>query len=157
MVYQYSWVNGSLVAGTPGLLEQLSHLYSTQHGVWGEQANRPAGTHVALSPARLRNWLPENSMVALAYQDGVLVGYAVVVRAMLRGRRMISWVTQFVVHEDHRRKGVGKKLLFSAWGFSSHFAWGIGHREPVRRARTGKGNAPPRVTQSSCFTPRHLA
>lgn len=64
-------------------------------------------------------------MIAMARLNGVLVGYAIVVRAGVRGKRVISWVTQFVVHEKHRRKGVGRTLLFSIWGFSNHLAWGL--------------------------------
>lgn len=125
MVYQYSWVNGTLIAGTPELLEELSTLYSEHYGIWGENAPRPAGTRVALSSRRLGPWLTSDSMVAMARIGGVLVGYAIVVRAKARSKRIISWVTQFVVHQDHRRRGVGKTLLFSIWEFSDHFAWGL--------------------------------
>jgi len=38
---------------------------------------------------------------------------------------VISWVTQLVVHADHRHRDVGKRLLYSIWDFSDHFAWGL--------------------------------
>lgn len=37
----------------------------------------------------------------------------------------VAWITQFVVHKDHRRFDVGKRLLFTFWTFSDYFAWGL--------------------------------
>ncbi len=34
-------------------------------------------------------------------------------------------MTQLVVHADHRRRDIGKRLLFSIWEFSDHYAWGL--------------------------------
>ena len=38
---------------------------------------------------------------------------------------IVSWVTQLVVHEQYRQRNIGKTLLFSIWGLSDHFAWGL--------------------------------
>src|SRR5437868_356013 len=80
-VYQFSWLNGPLVAGTPSVLTEISALYSTHYGTWGPGGSMAAGSNISLSPRRIREWLTSHSMVALARLNGVLVGYAIVVRA----------------------------------------------------------------------------
>ena len=54
-----------------------------------------------------------------------LVGYAIALRTRIKYYGVFSWVTQLVVHTDHRNKGIAKKLLFSIWGLSNDYAWGI--------------------------------
>ena len=54
-----------------------------------------------------------------------VIGYAIAVQVRVKGYGVVSWVTQLVIHEAHRRLDVGKTLLFSIWGFSDHFAWGL--------------------------------
>ncbi|MFR3404398.1 MAG: hypothetical protein ACLTUL_20240 [Blautia faecis] len=43
---------------------------------------------------------------------------------------IVTWVTQLVVHDKYRQHGIAKNLLFSIWGFSNHFAWGIVSANP---------------------------
>ena len=107
------------------LVEELSALYSEHYGIWSSNAPVNPGEHVRLSPARLRRWLTPESKIALAKVDGHIVGYAIAVQAKVRDYGVISWITQLVVHEEHRRQDVGKTLLFSIWGFSNHYAWGL--------------------------------
>jgi GNAT superfamily N-acetyltransferase len=66
-----------------------------------------------------------DSKIALAAFDGQVIGYAIAVQVKVKDYGVISWVTQLVIHEAHRRRDVGKTLLFSIWGFSDHFAWGL--------------------------------
>src|SRR5216684_596844 len=44
-----------------------------------------------------------------------------------RSKATVSFrgLRKLVIHEAHRRVDVGKTLLFSIWGFSDHFAWGL--------------------------------
>src|ERR1039457_1739286 len=124
MQYQYSWLPGSLVQ--PTLLEDLSALYSAHYGTWSRRAPKRAGEPVRLSSGRIQELLaPRDSKVALATLDGELVGYAIAIQTNIPKYGFVSWVTQLVVHEEHRRNDVGKTLLFSIWNFSSHFAWGL--------------------------------
>src|SRR5260370_9015830 len=104
--YEYTWINGTLVAGTPHLLRELSRLYSDHYGRWSLLDKERAGNPVRLSADRLRPWLSENSKVALARLDGILIGYAIAVRAKLRGDCVISSFTQLLSHEDHRHNAV---------------------------------------------------
>jgi 2-polyprenyl-3-methyl-5-hydroxy-6-metoxy-1,4-benzoquinol methylase len=79
-----------------------------------------------LSPQRLRRLLaPEQAKIAYATLSGAVVGYAIAIQAKIPKYGFVSWVTQLVVHEDHRRKNVGKSLLFAIWTFTDHFAWGL--------------------------------
>jgi 2-polyprenyl-3-methyl-5-hydroxy-6-metoxy-1,4-benzoquinol methylase len=100
-------------------------LYSNHYGVWSARAPYNAGKRVRLSGAKLREWLTPDSKIALAKYDGQVIGYAIAVQVKVKDYGVISWVTQLVIHEAHRRVDVGKTLLFSIWGFSDHFAWGL--------------------------------
>ena len=70
-----------------------------------------------------------------------MIGYAIAVQVKVQDYGVISWVTQLVIHESHRRLDVGKTLLFSIWGFSDHFAWGLVTANPYA-IRPGKSHAP---------------
>ena len=104
----------------------MADLYSTQYGIWGKGGAHP-GQPVKLTPERIRaHWLsPRHSRVVWATAFGKLVGYAIAVQTHLPDYGMVSWVTQLVVHEEHRRSDVGKTLLFTIWQFTDHFAWGL--------------------------------
>lgn len=122
--YEYKWLPGTLVPLT--LVEQLAQLYSEQYGTWSLSAPHNPGQRVRLSPQRVAQLLaPEESRLAYATLNGEVVGYAIAIQAKIAKYGFISWVTQLVVHEDHRRKDVGKSLLFAIWTFTDHFAWGL--------------------------------
>src|ERR1022692_1977776 len=107
------------------MLEELAALYSSQYGTWGLSSERPFQP-IRLSARLIQRWLVHaESRLAYASSDGKTVGYAVAVQPKVAGLGVISWVTQLVVHVDHRRRDVGKRLLYSIWEFSDHFAWGL--------------------------------
>lgn len=123
-MYQYKWIPGGMAPSD--LVEDMADLYSTQYGIWGNRGLHP-GQNIRLTPERIReNWLSaRHSRVVWATAFGKLIGYAIAVQAHLSGHGMVSWVTQLVVHEEHRRSDVGKTLLFTIWQFTDHFAWGL--------------------------------
>jgi len=85
-----------------------------------------AGKNISLTANRLRDWLSHGpAAIYLAKDNGVLVGYAIAIRLHVACYGTISWVTQLVVHEDYRNQGIAKNLLYSLWGFSDDFAWGL--------------------------------
>ncbi len=123
--YEFTYIPGSLAS--PELLEELAALYSTYYGRWSLTALPPArpGQLVRLSSQRLREWLKKDSRISLAKVDGQVVGYAISIQTTYGTRGLISWVTQLVIHAEHRKRDVAKRLLFSIWGMSDHFAWGL--------------------------------
>ena len=124
MAYKFEWLPGPMVPDE--LIEQMSKLYSSQYGRWGLKAKRNPGAPVRLPPARIKElFVPHAARLAYAIHDNEIVGYAIAIQARVQDYGFISWVTQLVVHEDHRQMNVGKSLLFAIWTFTDHFAWGI--------------------------------
>lgn len=124
MKYEYTWLPGSLVQ--PAVLEELATLYSRHYGLWSATAPIKPGHPIRLSASRIRDLLAsKDARLALASLDRTVVGYAIALQARVLDYGVVSWITQLVVHQDHRQNDVGKSLLFSIWGFSSHFAWGL--------------------------------
>ena len=121
-MYEYHWAHGPLVNST--LIAEMSALYCCHYGIWGETGNRP-GQPIRLSSTQIRGWLTADSLVVWATAFGSMIGYAIAIHMQLPGYGNAAWVTQFVVHKDHRRVDVGKRLLFTFWGFSDYFAWGL--------------------------------
>src|SRR6202167_2854382 len=148
-MYQYKWLPGGLVSSE--LVEDIADLYSTQYGTWGNRGPHP-GEAVKLTPERIRKeWLSvRRSRLVWATAFGELIGYAIAVQTYLPDHGMVSWVTQLVVHEEHRQSDVGKTLLFTIWQFTDHFAWGLITANPYA------GRALEKATRRRCL-PAHIA
>lgn len=111
---------------TPELIKECSDLYSEHYGIWSHSAPRHSGQKIKLSPERIRELLTEEAWLYLAKTNDKLIGYAVAIRLKVKKPYGIcSWVTQLVVREEYRNKGIAKELLFSIWGMSDDYAWGI--------------------------------
>jgi 2-polyprenyl-3-methyl-5-hydroxy-6-metoxy-1,4-benzoquinol methylase len=123
-MYEYEWVPGGLA--TPKMIDEMANLYSKHYGRWGSKGISP-NNNVKLSGKRIKEgWLASrDSRIVRATAFGELVGYAIAIQTRLPRLGIVSWVTQLVVHEDHRRSDVGKTLLFTIWQFSNHYAWGL--------------------------------
>jgi 2-polyprenyl-3-methyl-5-hydroxy-6-metoxy-1,4-benzoquinol methylase/GNAT superfamily N-acetyltransferase len=121
-MYTFHWLPGSLVQ--PDLQDQFCVLYSSHYGKWGGRGYRP-GENVSISRRYLSEWLTADSHVVWVSFFDQVVGYAIALRTPLKGFGTIAWVTQLVVHEDHRRQDIAKRLLFSIWKFTDHVAWGV--------------------------------
>lgn len=122
--YVYIWEPGKNISGA--LLNEFSDLYSNHYGVWSNISPVNPGQKIKLSPNKIRTWLDSpDSYVAYATINGKVIGYAIAIQTQLKGFGIISWGTQLVVHKDHRKQGIGKTLLWSIWGFSDHYAWGV--------------------------------
>ncbi len=63
--------------------------------------------------------------VSLCYNGDTLLGHAFFLKKTLHNGETCTWVTQLVVHHLYRSRGIGTRLLQSAWGFSNYFAWGL--------------------------------
>lgn len=102
-------------------------LYSNHYGVWGAKANaKLVGKHVQLSDKLFRNWLAnEHAHIYYARRLEKMIGYAVVLQIEVPDYGVVTWVTQLVVHQKFRNKGIAKQILLSVWGFTDHNIWGI--------------------------------
>jgi len=114
------------------LTYEMSELYSNHYGLWGSKQIGLEGQRIKLKPIKIAKWLEnEKAYVATARLKDELIGYAIaVVKSKNKTNnndksKIISWVTQLVVHENYRQQGVARTLLFSFWGFSNYYAWGI--------------------------------
>lgn len=127
---EYNFLPGRFVASNEKLLTKCSNLYSNHYGIWGNKGIHPQ-ERIKLSNSRLREWL-ENDNVALYYatHDEEIIGYAISFSKNEPAYGVVTWVTQLVVHNDYRQHGIAKNILFSIWGFSNHFAWGIVSANP---------------------------
>ena len=127
--FDFEWQPGTFASCNQAMLEDCSRLYSKHYGDWSE--HHPVETmrckNVRLSANEIAKWLkPENSNIYLARYKQNLIGYAIAVRAQIPAtKKVIAWITQLVVHRDYRNSDVAKNLLYSAWGFSNDFAWGL--------------------------------
>jgi len=91
-------------------------LFSEHYGVWGERSQYRR-RRVTLSAQRFRqNYLaaPEDRLVYVRLGD-VIVGHAtfrefrVSIPNVIEGNAI--WITQLVVHSDHRQNGIARQLL----------------------------------------------
>ena len=127
----YKTVSGKNI--TDALIDEVKVLFDSSYGVWsttcppepglaGKKISFPRRTYVEYFRGSLE--YEGECDLALCYDDDKLVGEAVYAnRETSRGK--VALVVQLVVHEDYRRKGIGGTLLYSIWGFSDYYAWGI--------------------------------
>jgi len=115
------------------LATEMAELYSNHYGFWGE-TSKNNGSRIKLSSSKIMEWVDsKNFKVSTARSNEQLIGYAIAIQEFKNKQEktdIISWVTQLVVHQDHRQKGVSKELLFSFWGFSTYYAWGVMSSNP---------------------------
>lgn len=114
-------------------LAEVSKLFSEHYGVYSshnpDQDRR--GSRIKLGTGYYRKLaLQQNTYVALAEYHDKLVGQAFYILESTTGGNM-TWVIQLVVHKAYRRHEIGKKLLFSVWGFSNDRAWGLATTNPL--------------------------
>ena len=98
-------------------LTQCAELFSNNYGVWSEACEPPLrpGTRVKMSAARLRSMLlfDESCGVVLYKQsdDDLLVGQAFYCTFSVPEHGDVRWITQLVVSDQHRRRGIAEVLL----------------------------------------------
>lgn len=127
---EYNRLPGRFAASNEDFLSRCARLYSEHYGIWGENGIRP-GKAIKLSNNKLREWLEnDDAIIYYASMKDDIIGYAIAVNKKENGYGIVTWVTQLVVHKDYRNKGVAKSILFSIWGFSDHYAWGIVSANP---------------------------
>ena len=115
-------------------LEETAKLFSENYGKYS--FNHPdenkRGKQISLKPSYYKRNMASNeyTYVALAYYKNQLVGQAFyVVEKTENGNA--TWVVQLVVKKEFRRHNIAKRLLFSIWGFSNDYAWGLATTNPL--------------------------
>ncbi len=124
--YKYEWCVGHMC--NESMIEECSLLYSNNYGMWSDNNPNQLKGQVKLSKDRIREMLYVDE-TALYYardiENNQIVGYAIALRKHIKYLGVFSWVTQLVVHKSHRNQGIAENLLFSIWGLSDDYAWGI--------------------------------
>lgn len=118
------------IAVRDDILQECSELYSEHYGIWSDTHPKKEmrGKNVRLSKHKLKTWFSHDlSWLYIARNAAkAIIGYAIALNCKIGNmRRRIAWVTQLVVHKDYRKSDVAKNLLYSIWGESKNYAWGI--------------------------------
>lgn len=110
-------------------IAECSNLYSHHYGIYNEEAQpERVGHRIILSVNRYVTTYKSypSAMIALCKTKAhEIVGFAIYIPGELAKGCKFCWVTQLVVHGDHRQKGIGTKLLESAWCFSDYSIRGL--------------------------------
>jgi len=114
-------------------IEEASKLFSENYGAYSKKhpEEKKQGRQIKLGPAYYRNIAKQNNTyVAQAFYNTTLAAQAFYILES-SGSGNMTWVIQLVVNKNYRRHGIGKKLLFSVWGFSNDRAWGLATTNPL--------------------------
>ena len=109
-------------------IKKFKELFDNHYGVWASEGTKAdkAGERIRFP---LRNYQKycklDNAYVAYASIEDTVIGHAFYIRESFPDNKTISWVLQLVVHEQYRLHGVAKTLLYSIWGFSEDYGWGL--------------------------------
>ena len=163
---QYRTVSCEKVTDT--LIDEVKELFDTSYGFWS--ASNPPRAELSGRPiffprkAYLEYFRGSGDYVgecdlALCYDGEKLIGEAVYVnKETSRGK--VALVVQLVVHKEYRRKGIGSALLYSIWGFSDYYAWGIVTSNPCTvmtlEKATSRWCSVPEIIQNKHFLAREV-
>lgn len=105
----------------------FSHLFSANYGRWSGKDN-PAkkGKRIKLPMSYYEKLSHmEDMFVSYCEDDGLLIGACFFLKKPLANKQVCVWITQLVVDNSYRKRGIATRLLQSAWGFSDYHAWGL--------------------------------
>lgn len=126
---EYSFSTRQFADLTPEEISECSELYSNHYGIYNNDAPvEKRGRKIRLSSLHYQNTyssFPLTSISICRENGGRLVGFAIFIRGEITEGRKFCWVTQLVVHQDYRKRGIGTKLLESAWCFSDYAIRGL--------------------------------
>lgn len=121
-----SQLDESELSACSTLFSQNYGIYSNNHPDKDKRSKQIKLGKRYYSDLKTRN----DSFVALAEYKNQIIGQAFyIVDTNPEGN--LTWVIQLVVHKQYRKRGIGKKLLFSVWGFSNDYAWGLATTNPI--------------------------
>lgn len=126
---EYNWYSG--IPPDDSLVEECARLFSAHYGRWSTNSNKRPGEPIHISTTHISKLLKQPGAVLAEARLGTeLIGYTIGIQGKIQKKGNISWVTQLVVHERHRRQGIGKELLYCIWSNSRDFAWGLVSSNP---------------------------
>ncbi|KAK0493342.1 hypothetical protein EDD18DRAFT_1179631 [Armillaria luteobubalina] len=132
----------SIVKGvdvTDSQIAACTDLFGAHYGVWSSKAVEQnsllkPGARVKLSTSKDRALClsdPVHTTLALCtLNDGSLVGHAFATQWNY-GSGQVSWITQLVVHTNHRRRGIATMLLRMLRNGSGSSAFGLVSSHPA--------------------------
>lgn len=111
---------------TESYFAACSDLFSNNYGEYSGLDNHAEGQPIKLGIKYYRTLAEQaDTYVSLCFDEETLVGQAFYLMTTVSEGGKCTWVLQLVVHKDYRNKGIGTRLLQSAWGFSDYHAWGL--------------------------------
>ncbi|WP_063566484.1 bifunctional N-acetyltransferase/class I SAM-dependent methyltransferase [Paenibacillus sp. O199] len=132
MDYSISYIRKPCSELTDKEAQACSELYSAHYGFYSSTHKTQPNKRIKLSPTRYKSLREKpNHFIAMAFKDERLIGHAVYIRQEIQGKGYMSWIRQLVVDTDFRQQKIGKNLMFSIWGFSSDYAWGLATSNPL--------------------------
>lgn len=86
------------------ILEKCAHLFSNHYAIWNNNKKR-----VKITCEKLRNeyMFDDRCMLTTAQIDSEVIGQCFT----MKDKNGVIWITQLVVHENYRRRGIAKELL----------------------------------------------
>jgi hypothetical protein len=159
---------------TDELLEDAAKLFSANYGKWSVEAAKKFGrfakngSRVHLSTLRLRNQcLPDGVPCThvRVFLEEKLVGHVFAAQWTAETGETVCWVTQLVVHADHRERGLATALLMHLKENGNCDVYGImsSHPAACKAAATAFGskcpanNTQPLSNIDYRFNQQHLA
>ncbi len=110
---------------------ECARLFSENYGYYREDSPFKAGKRIRMTDRffKERYNRPDISIATARNQDK-LIGQAIYVRKNYDRLGTMTWVLQLVVAEEYQKNGIGSTLLYSIWGMSNDFAWGLATANP---------------------------
>lgn len=113
--------------------EKCAHLFSMSYGKYSQESDKRPGEQIEMGKKFfISRYKKKEVYIATCKhsKNGLLVGQAIYARKNYEDVGTMTWVMQLVVSEKYRNAGIGSKLLYSIWGFSNDFAWGLATANP---------------------------
>ena len=112
-------------------IAECASLFSANYGHYRDDAPARAGSQIRMSASFFsERYMHEDVNIAMAKAGRYLIGQAIYIRKQYPKIGTMTWILQLVVSEKYRRCGVGSTLLYSIWGMSNDFAWGLATANP---------------------------
>jgi len=99
------------------VLSQCAQLFSNHYGIWSEHVPPPCkpGSRIKMSLDKMRTTLLfDNTCGVVVYRiddQSKVVGHAFFCTFESPSQGTVMWITQLVVHGEHRQRGVASELI----------------------------------------------